>query len=72
MCEVLNAILYMAAGGIPWRELPKGFPPGSTVRGYFYKWGNVGALDQMNFALASILIAHIRIQIGRLAKYCYA
>ena len=51
MREVLNAILYMAGGGIPWRMLPKDFPPVSTVRGYFYAWGSNGMLALMNFAL---------------------
>jgi len=51
MREVLNAILYMAGGGIPWRMLPKDFPPVSTVRGYFYTWGSDGTLVLMNFAL---------------------
>ena len=31
MREVLNAILYMAGGGISWRMLPKDFAPLSTV-----------------------------------------
>jgi len=51
MREVLNAILYLAQGGIAWRMLPKDFPPLSTVRGYFYQWGNDGTLALMNFAL---------------------
>lgn len=36
--EVLNAILYLASTGCQWRMLPKGFPPVSTVQGYFYAW----------------------------------
>lgn len=51
MREVLNAILYIAEGGIGWRMLPKDFPPLSTVRGYFYQWRNDGTLALMNFAL---------------------
>lgn len=51
MREVLNAILYMAGGGIPWRMLPKDFAPLSTVQGYFYRWRNDGTLNVMNFAL---------------------
>ena len=42
MREVMNAILYIAGGGIPWRMLPKDFPTVSTVRGYFYRWRNDG------------------------------
>lgn len=33
---VLNAILYMAATGCQWRQLPNEFPPYSTVQQYFY------------------------------------
>lgn len=51
MREVLNAILYVAGGGIAWRMLPRDFPPVSTVRGYFYRWRNDGTLALMNYAL---------------------
>ena len=44
MREVLNAILYLAEGGIAWRMLPKDFPPVSTVRRYFYQWRDDGTL----------------------------
>ena len=36
--EIVNALLYIAATGCQWRMLPKGFPPRSTVQGYFYLW----------------------------------
>lgn len=51
MRETLNAILYIAEGGIAWRMLPTDFPPVSTVRGYFYQWRNDGTMSLMNFAL---------------------
>jgi putative transposase len=51
MREVANAIFYVAGGGIPWRMLPRDFPPVSTVRGYFYAWRNNGTLALMNYAL---------------------
>ena len=51
MREVLNAILYLAEGGIAWRMLQKDFPPVSTVRRYFYQWRDDGTLSLMNFAL---------------------
>lgn len=35
---VLNAILYLVKGGIPWRFLPAGFPPWQTVYTIFRKW----------------------------------
>jgi transposase len=36
--EIVNAILFIAATGCPWRLLPKDFPPFTTVQGYFYQW----------------------------------
>jgi len=51
MRDVFNAILYLAGGGIPWRMLPREFPPVSTVQRYFYAWRNDGTLALMNFAL---------------------
>lgn len=35
---VVNAILYIVKGGIPWRLLPQGFPPWKTVHSIFRKW----------------------------------
>ena len=36
--RVLNAILYMLKGGIPWRLLPSNFPPGQTAYPVFRAW----------------------------------
>ena len=36
MRALVNAILYIASTGCQWRQLPKEFPPYSTVQGYFY------------------------------------
>src|ERR1035438_2988722 len=38
MRAVIDAILYIASTGCQWRQLPKDFPPYSTVQGYFYAW----------------------------------
>jgi len=51
MREVVNAILYMAEGGITWRMLPSEFPPLSTVQRYFYGWRNDGTWALINYAL---------------------
>jgi len=48
---VVNAILYMASTGCQWRQLPKEFPPYSTVQGYFYRWSREGTLVRINHAL---------------------
>jgi putative transposase len=48
---ILDAILYIAAGGCQWRALPKDFPPYSTVQHYFYKWRDCGLWRTINGAL---------------------
>jgi transposase len=49
--SVVNAILYMASTGCQWRQLPKEFPPYSTVQGYFYAWSRAGLFASINHAL---------------------
>ena len=49
--SVVNAILYMAATGCQWRQLPKEFPPYSTVQGYFYAWSCTGVFASINHLL---------------------
>jgi transposase len=49
--SVVNAILCMACTGCQWRQLPKEFPPYSTVQGYFYGWAREGTLEKINHAL---------------------
>ena len=34
MRALVNALLYIASTGCQWRQLPKDFPPYSTVQGY--------------------------------------
>ena len=64
MREVMNAILYIASGGIPWRMLPKDFPPASTVRYYFYYWRDIGLWQSINH----ILVMATREQEGKEAS----
>jgi transposase len=45
---VVNAILYMASTGCQWRQLPRDFPPRSTVQGYFYEWSRSGTFVAIN------------------------
>src|SRR5271165_3385164 len=48
---VTDAILYMASTGCQWRQLPKEFPPYSTVQGYFYAWSRAGRFASINHRL---------------------
>ena len=49
--SVIDAVLYIASTGCQWRQLPKDFPPYSTVQGYFYEWSRDGTLAAINHAL---------------------
>jgi transposase len=49
--DVVDALLYMASTGCQWRQLPKDFPPYSTVQGYFYRWAQDGTLERISHAL---------------------
>jgi putative transposase len=48
---VVNAIFYIATTGCQWRQLPREFPPYSTVQGYFYQWVRDGRWEIINHAL---------------------
>lgn len=48
---VMNALLYIASTGCQWRQLPKDFPPYSTVQGHFYRWSDDGTWEQINHVL---------------------
>ena len=48
---VLDAIFYLLRTGCQWRLLPKGFPPKSTVFGYFRRWWQDGTLLGLYYAL---------------------
>jgi transposase len=51
MRRVVNALLYMVRTGCQWRQLPREFPPYTTVQHYFYAWRDGGVLDRINFEL---------------------
>ncbi len=50
---VVEAILYLASTGCQWRQLPKEFPPYSTVQGYFYAWSRDGTFERINHTLVA-------------------
>ena len=49
--EVVNGILYVLRGGIPWRLMPDDLPPWGTVWWYFRKWRDDGTLERVEEAL---------------------
>ena len=59
--EVVNALLYQLRTGCQWDMMPEGFPPKSTVNGYFNAWKRDGTLDEIN----RVLRENVRIKSGR-------
>lgn len=51
MREVFNAVRYVLRTGCQWRQLPKCFPPRSTVYNYFWEWTRYGVLDRVHHTL---------------------
>ncbi|MGW0316062.1 IS5 family transposase [Streptomyces flavidovirens] len=49
--DLLDAILYVARTGIPWRYLPHDYPHWNTVYGYFGRWERDGIFEQLNALL---------------------
>ena len=49
--NIVNALLYMVRTGCQWRQLPREFPPYTTIQHYFYGWRDGGVLERINFEL---------------------
>ena len=61
---IVDAILYVLRGGIPWRMLPRDFPKWKTVYDYFWKWRGAGIWEQINGRLRE----RVRTEAGRSAQ----
>ncbi|MCY4557085.1 MAG: IS5 family transposase [Chloroflexi bacterium] len=61
--EVVNGILYVLRGGIPWRLMPHDLPPWGTVWWYFRNWRDDGTWERVE----STLRARVRESAGRAA-----
>ena len=55
MRKIIEAILYLLRGGLPWRMLPPCFPPASTVRRWFYLWRDSGLWLGINHTLLMLV-----------------
>ena len=44
--EIFNAVLYQLKNGCNWRDLPKDFPPYSTVYWHYKQWRECGLIEQ--------------------------
>src|SRR5437867_2933488 len=49
--NIVNALLYIVRTGCQWRQLPREFPPYTTIQHYFYGWRDAGVLERINFEL---------------------
>ena len=49
--RVLDAIFYLARGGIAWAALPREFPPHQTVYGLFGRWARAVLLPRRRWCL---------------------
>jgi len=49
--DLLDAVLYVARTGIPWRYLPHDYPHWNTVYHYFGRWERDGIFEQLNALL---------------------
>jgi transposase len=51
MRRVFDAVRYVNRTGCQWRQLPKDFPPHTTVYRYHWEWSRYGTLDRLHQAL---------------------
>lgn len=62
--DLWNAIQYLAATGCQWAQLPRDFPPFTTVQYHFYRMRDNGLLDAIN----AVLVVGVRVTEGREAE----
>ncbi len=53
--SIIDAVLYLVKGGIPWRLLPHDFPPWQTVYDVFRKWTLNDQWAALNDALRTLV-----------------
>jgi transposase len=54
MRAIVEAIFYVLRGGVPWRMLPKCFPPRQTVYGWFAAFRDAGVWEAVNHHLVML------------------
>lgn len=58
---LLDAAFYLVKNGCTWRELPREFPPRSTVWDWFTRWVRTGVWARVHHALVDL----VRVRAGR-------
>ena len=61
MRSIINAILYVAVGGIQWRMLPKEYPNWQSVYYYFKQWRDKAIWQRLHNHIRALL----RQQVGK-------
>ena len=61
---IMNGVFYVLRSGLPWRMLPRDFPPISTVQRYFYTWRDSGLWRTIHH----LLLMSVRLAAGREAS----
>ena len=51
MRSIVDAVFYILRNGVPWRSLPKDFPPWNTVYHWFRRFAREALFERMNHAL---------------------
>lgn len=59
--EILNAIFYQLKNGCNWCDLPKDFPPYSTVYWHYKHWRKEGVIEK----IMEILHSRVREQVKK-------
>ena len=59
--EVVNGILYQTKNNCTWADLPRDFPPKSTVQDYYYAWIGDGSWQRW----LGLLRQQVRVEAGR-------
>lgn len=62
--QIVDAVLYVLKGGIPWRLLPTNFPPWQTVYHVFRKWARERVWNVIN----DLLRTEVRAQEGKRSR----
>lgn len=65
---LINAVFYLTKTGCQWRQLPKDFPPWSTVHSFYYRMKKKGIWEKM----MTDLVKKTRIAAGRNSDPTYA
>jgi transposase len=59
--EIIDGVFYQMKNGCNWADLPKDFPPYSTVYWHFKNWRAAGSIER----LLSVLHAQVREEVKK-------